>query len=301
MTEQPTHLVSTARDRLTVAAYRLALPLAGAVPPRLAYPLLDRLADLLRITAHGQREAVADNLSVVLGRRDQRHAWALRGVFRHTLRNYYDTFRMPSMSDGEIRDSVILSGPHHLRKALEPGRGAILVTAHVSSVALAAQALALAERGGTVVVEAVEPPELLDLMLRARGSHGLGYAVLGPALFGELTATLRRNEIVFLVVDRDVGGTGLWLDFFGRRARLPTGPALLHLRTGAPILPAYVSRRRDDRLDGVVGAPIELTPVRSRREDLVKCTSLVTASLEYHIRRHPDQWTVLQRIWEQGG
>jgi KDO2-lipid IV(A) lauroyltransferase len=91
------------------------------------------------------------------------------------------------------------------------------------------------------------------------------------------------------------------MDFFGQPARLPTGPALLHLRTGAPILPAYVSRRRDDRLDGVVGAPIGLTPTGSRREDLVKFTSLVTSRLEYHIGRHPDQWTVLQRIWEQGG
>jgi KDO2-lipid IV(A) lauroyltransferase len=192
---------------------------------------------------------------------------------------------------------VVLRGQHHLRHALEAGRGAILVSAHVSSVALAAQALALAERGGTVVVEPIEPPELLDLMLRARASHGLTYEVLGPTLFGDLTATLRRNELVFLVVDRDVAGTGLVLDFFGRPAHLPTGPALLHLRTGAPVLPAYVSRRRDDRLDGVVGEPLRITPTGSRREDLVKLTSLVTSRLEYHIRRYPEQWTVLQRIW----
>jgi lauroyl/myristoyl acyltransferase len=283
--------------RLTVAAYRLAIPLAGIVPPRVAYPLLDRVADLIRMTATGSRQAVAANLEQVLGRSGRRHAWAVRGVFRHALRNYYDTFRMPSMSDHDIQSSVVLSGQDHLRRALEAGRGAILFTAHVGSVALAAQALALAERGGTVVVEAVEPPDLLDLMLRARGSHGLDYKVLGPSLFGELAATLRRNEIVFLVVDRDVGGTGLVLDFFGRPARLPTGPALLHRRTGAPLLPAYVSRRRDDRLDGVVGEPVQITPTTSRREDMVKLTSLVTARLEYHIGRYPEQWTVLQRVW----
>jgi KDO2-lipid IV(A) lauroyltransferase len=283
--------------RLVVAAYRLAIPLAGAVPPTIAYPLLDRLADVIRMSARGPREAVEANLEHVLGRRGRRHAWAVRGVFRHVLRNYYDTFRMPSASDAEIRARVVLHGQHHLRAALDAGRGAILFSAHVSSVALAAQALALAERGGTVVVEPVEPPELLDLMLRARGSHGLDYKVLGPGLFGELTATLRRNEIVFLVVDRDVGGSGILLDFFGWPARLPTGPALLHRRTGAPLLPAYVSRRRDDRLDGVVGPPIELTPTGSRREDMVKLTRLVTSRLEYHIDRYPEQWTVLQRVW----
>ena len=282
---------------VALAAYRLAIPLAGAVPPRVAYPLLNRLADLVRLTAHGPRAAVEANLAQVIGNRGRRHAWAVKGVFRHTVRNYYDTFRMPTLSDDELRHAVVIDGQRHLQRALQEGRGAILFTAHVSSVALAAQALALSERGGVVVVEAVEPPELLDLMLRARGSHGLGYRVLGPGLFAELSATLRRNELVFLVVDRDVGGSGMVLDFFGRPAIVPTGPALLHLRTGAPLIPAYVSRRADGRLDGVLGPSLQIAPTGCRRADLGRITRLVTSRLEYHIWRHPEQWTVLQHMW----
>jgi KDO2-lipid IV(A) lauroyltransferase len=259
--------------------------------------LLDRLADLVRLRAAGSRAAVEANLAQVLGRRGSRHAWAVRGVFRHAVRNYYDTFRMPAMTDDEIRDAVVVHGQRHLTEVLAGGRGAIVFSAHVSSVALAAQALALAERGGIVVVEAVEPPELLDLMLRTRGSHGLGYRVLGPGLFAKLNAALRRNELVFLVVDRDVGGTGMLLDFFGRPARLPTGPALLHLRTEAPIVPTYVSRRRDGRLDGVLGEPLRITSSGTRRAHVQEITRLVTAKLEYHIGRHPEQWTVLQQVW----
>jgi phosphatidylinositol dimannoside acyltransferase len=286
------------RASAMVAAYRLAVPLAGAVSPRVAYPILDRLADLVRLSALDARQAVEANLEQVLRARGRRHAWAVRGVFRHALRNYYDTFRLPAMTDDEIRNRVVLTGRLHLRAPLAEGRGAILFSAHVSSVALAAQALALAERGGTVVVEPVEPPELLDLMLRVRGSHGLAYQTVGPTLFGELTATLRRNELVFLVVDRDVGGTGIQLPLFGRPARLPTGPALLALRTGAPIVPTYVSRRPDGRLGGAVGAPLALRRTGDRRADVTEITRLVTARLEYHIGRHPEQWTVLQHVWE---
>jgi KDO2-lipid IV(A) lauroyltransferase len=287
----------TSAQRLTVAGYRLGMSLAGTVPPQVAYPILDRLADLVRMAAAEPRRAVEENLAQVIGGRGLRHAWAVRGVFRHTLRNYYDTFRMPSISNEQIRDTVVLSGREHLQAAFAAGRGAILISAHVSSVALAAQALALAERGGTVVVEPVEPPELLDLMLRARGSHGLAYRTLSPTLFGELTATLNRNDLVFLVVDRDVGGTGTEIDFFGRPARLPTGPALLTMRTGAPIVPTYVSRRPDGRLDGVVGPPLEIHRSGNRRADLTEITRLVTARLEYHIGSYPEQWTVFQRVW----
>lgn len=284
-------------ERLKVAAYRLAVPLAGAVPPGVAYPVLDRLADLVRLGAGDARQAVEANLEQVLGRRGRRHAWAVRGVFRHVLRNYYDTFRLPAMTDDEIRERVVISGRERLQAALAGGRGAILFTAHVSSVALAAQALALAERGGTVVVEPIEPPELLDLMVRVRGSHGLVYKVLGPSLFGELAATLRRNELVFLVADRDIGGSGVPVELFGRPTRLPTGPALLAMRTGAPIVPTYVSRRRDGRLNGVLGRPLALPRTGDRRAVLTEITRLVAQRLEYHIGRHPEQWTVLQRIW----
>jgi lauroyl/myristoyl acyltransferase len=285
------------RARLTVAAYRLAVPLAGAVPPPVAYPILDRLADLVRLGAADQRAAVEENLAQVLGGRGRRHAWAVRGAFRHALRNYYDTFRLPALSDNDLRHFVVLQGVERLTPVLAEGRGAILFSPHVSSVAVAAQALALAARGGTVVVEPVEPPELLDLMLKVRSSHGLTYRPLGPALFGELTATLRRNELVFLVVDRDLGGSGIEIDLFGRATRLPTGPALLALRTGAPIVPTFVSRRRDGRLDGVVGLPLTIDRTGDRRADLTRITRRVTGQLEYHIARHPEQWTVLQRVW----
>src|SRR4051794_21548697 len=156
-----------------LAGYRLALGLSARVPPEVAYPLLDRLGDLVRLAAPGPRAAVAANLEHVLGSRGRRHAWAVRGAFRHNLRNYYDTFRLPAMTDAEVGRLVELRGVERLDPLLARGGGAILFSAHVSSVVVGAQALALAKRGGTVVVEPVEPPELLELMLRVRGSHGL--------------------------------------------------------------------------------------------------------------------------------
>jgi phosphatidylinositol dimannoside acyltransferase len=286
------------RVSATLAGYRLALGLAARVPPAVAYPLLDGIADLVRLAASGPRTAVEANLEQVLGVRGRRHAWAVRGVFRHNLRNYYDTFRLPAMSDSDIAGFVQVRGLERLDPILAHGTGAILFSAHVSSVVVGAQALALARRGGTVVVEPIEPPELRDLMLRVRGSHGLTFTPLGPHLAVDLSATLRRNELAFLVVDRDLGGNGVPCEFFRRETRLPVGPALLAIRTGAPIVPTYVSRRRDGRLDGVVGEPLSIERTGHLRRDLTAITRRVTSRLEYHIARHPEQWTVLQRVWD---
>lgn len=287
--------------RWAVAAHRAAIGLAGLVPPVVAYPVLDLLADAVQLAASGTRRAVVANLDVVLGGRGPRHARAVRGVFRHVLRNYYDTFRLPSLSDRALRDLVVIDGLAHLEAALAEGRGAILISAHVSSVAAAVQALALAlpGRGGTVAVEAIEPPELLDLLTRVRGSHGWRYRALGPTLMSELARSLARNEIVCLLVDRDIGGSGIEVPFFGRPARLPAGPALLALRTGAPIVPAAVSRRPDGRLDGRIGQRIVVERSGRWRADAARISERIAAHLEYHIGNFPEQWTVLQPVWER--
>src|SRR5437763_5167430 len=98
------------RVSAVLAGYRLALGLTARVPPTLAYPLLDRIGDLVRLAAPGPRAAVAANLEQVLGGRGRRHAWAVRGVFRHNLRNYYDTFRLPALSAPDISAFVELQG-----------------------------------------------------------------------------------------------------------------------------------------------------------------------------------------------
>ena len=283
---------------MIVAACRLAIWLAARVPPRVAYPVLDAAGDVLYRVIDGGRRAVLANLArTMVGQPHPRRARAARLVFRHALRNYYDTFRLPAMSDREIAEFVPIDGAEHVDAALAHGRGVVVVTAHVSSLVVGAQALAQRFGGATVVVEPLDPPGLLDLMVGVRGSHHLRMVPLGPKLAVELAASLRRNELVFLAVDRDVGAASLPVPFFGAPAPIPTGAALLALRTGALVLSAFVSRRPDDRLQGVVDPPIQITPSGDLRADVARITAAIAARLEYHIGRYPEQWAVLQPVW----
>jgi len=271
--------------------------LAGRVPPAVAYPVLDRLGDLLWLLDRPARRAVEGNLRRVLGGRGPRWRWAVRGVFRHGARGYYDTFRLPRLSAAEILALVPVRGWEHLDGALARGAGAIIVTAHMSSVGLAAQTIAARGHPTTTAVEPVDPPELLRLLARLRSGVGTRVLPLGPTLGAELLAALRRNEVVGLLVDRDVTGAGLSVPFFGAPARLPSGPAVLALRSGAPILPAFVVRRPDGGFEGIVEPPLEVLRPGARRGDVERVTRAVAARLEYYIGRYPEQWTVFQPIW----
>jgi len=290
------------RPRTIVAGYRLAVWLAGRVPPRVGYPILDASGDFLCLTNVCACRAVVANLARTMAGRPARiRQRAGRHVFRHVLRNYYDTFRLPAMSEAEIAGFVRLEGTEHVAAALARGRGAIVVTAHVSSLVVGAQALAQRFGGATVVVEPLDPPELLDLLVAVRGSHALRMVPIGPSLAADLTAALRRSELVFLAVDRDLGAATLSVPFFGRPTPIPSGAAVLALRTGATVLSAFTARRRDGRLRGIVDPPINVTPTGVIRADMLALTSAMAARLEYHIGRYPEQWTVLQRIWPDSG
>ena len=282
-------------------ACHVALPLAGVVPPALAYAILDRVGDAVRLLNRPARRAVGANLLRVIGAPDEQWQRAVRGVFRAGARNYYDTLRVPHLTPSEVTAMVPVRGWEHLDAALAGGRGAILVGAHLSSLALTTQVFAAHGYTVHVAVEPIEPPELLRLLTRLRAGRGMHLVPLGPRLGTQLAAALRRNEAVGLIVDRDVSGSGVLVPFFGAPARLPSGPALLALRTGAPILPAVAVRRRDDHFAGLIEAPIPAERTGDTRADVERITGAIAARLEYYIGRHPEQWTVFQSVWDSEG
>jgi phosphatidylinositol dimannoside acyltransferase len=241
------------------------------------------------------RWAVQDNLRHVLGHEPR--ARMVFQVFRHGARNYYDTFLIPSLSRSALLDLVSVEGWPNLDRALASGRGAIMVGVHLSSVALAGQVVAAQGYRVTTVVEPVEPAELMRLLTRLRSAGGVRVLPLGSDLVKELLAVLRRNEVVGLIMDRDVAGTGVAVDFFGSETELPSGAALLAIRTGARILPAVAVRTANDRFVGRIDPPVEIECGADTRQTIRRTTRRIAERFERHIAAHPEQWTVYQPVW----
>ena len=274
---------------------RLGVQLAPALPRSLGYHLADFAGDLAWLGNHAARRAVEGNLRRIQGTTP---SWrAVRQVFRHGARNYYDTLIIPSLTTAALIDLVRAEGWHHLDEALRGGHGAIMVGVHLSSVALAGQVVAAKGYAVTSVVEKVDPPELHDLLVRLRSGGGVRIVPLGVDVFRQLLAVLRRNEIVALVMDRDISGTGVVVDFFDAQAKLPSGPALLALRSGAPILPVAAVRAPDGRFRGWISGPLWVEPGTDARESVRRTTQRIAVQLERLIGTFSTQWTVFQPFW----
>jgi KDO2-lipid IV(A) lauroyltransferase len=102
--------------------------------------------------------------------------------------------------------------------------------------------------------------------------------------------------VVCLLSDRDIGGKGVEVEFFGETTTLPAGPAIMALRTGCRILPTAVYFDGDG-VNGLVRPPLDATRQGRLRDDVSRITQDLAHELEYLIRRAPEQWHLMQPNW----
>jgi KDO2-lipid IV(A) lauroyltransferase len=247
----------------------------------------------------GRRAQVERNLRRVHGPNFRGLALrrAVNATFESYARYWAESLRLPGTSPAVLDAAMSCPGWNHVETGLAAGRGVILALPHLGGWEWAGFWLAEVQRRPvTVVVEALEPPELFEWFADLRRSFGMNIVPLDADAGTAVVRALRANHVVCLLCDRDIGGGGVEVEFFGERTLLPGGPATLSLRTGAPVLPVAVYFRGHDHI-GDVGAPIPTERRGRLRDDVTRVTQVLADELERLIRVAPEQWHLLQPNW----
>jgi lauroyl/myristoyl acyltransferase len=290
------------RGNLIYVLYRLLATLAGRLPPRAGYWLARQAGRLLYVLDPGLKRIVRSNLRHVLGPgADNAEVEATtRQALINIAKGHYDLFRVSRLSVAEIRRLIQVEGMEHLQRALARGRGAIVFSAHVGNVDLVGQLPMAYDLKISGAAEHIQPERLFRYLRKLRQSHGLQLIPSDEPMIGLIRA-LRRGEIIALPVDRDVTGSGPRIEFFDKATHLPDGPVRLALRTGAPILPAFVLRLPDERFRVEIGPPLDLQRTGDLQADVRAGMKQMIALLEQHISRQPEQWLVASPVWPLDG
>ena len=283
----------------TMAAFKLGSTLARAMPDGMA----DGLARVVGFgAAHAspeRRAQVERNLRRVNGpgfgglalRR------AVDATFESYARYWAESFRLPGTSPEVLDAGMSYEGLQHLDEGLAQGKGVILALPHLGGWEWAGfWTAAVRKLPITVVVEALEPPELFEWFVDLRRSFGMNIVSLGHDAAAGVVRALKANHVVCLLCDRDIGGGGIEVEFFGERTTLPAGPATLSLRTGAPLLPTAAYYRGRGHY-GVCRPPVPTERQGGLREDVARVTQLLAYELEALIRVAPEQWHLMQPNW----
>ncbi len=290
----------------TLAGFKAAFTFAQVMPRAVCQWLAPRIALASYNRRASVRTALEENLHRVTGQRGP----ALDALCRENVTNFgrmmADYFLCAGMDASARADRLLEEwrGLEHLESARQHGRGTIVVTAHLGHWELGG--VTLARHGWPLTVVTLEEPSTSLTRWRdaCRAHLGIRTIAVGPGhpfSFVELIQTLRRNEIVAMLVDRPYAGTGAPVEFFGERTEFSTAPALLAHHTGARVLPAFVLQKPNGRYISFADPPIELQQNKDPRRMLGENTQRIATIFESIVRTHPHQWFNYVPVWNGSG
>ncbi len=286
-------------DFLVASAYFTGWKLVRALPEKFAYSTFDRLG-VIALRRNGARmQRLRSNLQRVCPEKDAKAMDQLMAKAVSSYMRYWcDTFRSPDWSKEKISDTVKVTREELLTGPMRDGRGVVIALPHAGNWDHAGAYFCAMGFPLVTVAEKLKPEALFNKFLEYRQNMGMEVLSTDSRSMGTLMQRAREGSLIALVSDRDLSRNGVDVNFFGHPARMPAGAALLAIRTGIPLVTAFVSYTGK-------GIHIEFTSVEipeegsdAERVDLVvqRCADLFAAG----IASSPQDWHMLQRIWIDG-
>lgn len=217
---------------------------------------------------------------------------------RSALRYWCDTFRFPDWSRERVLGTVTFNDESILMDAVAAGNGAIVTLPHCGNYDHAAAYFCARGAKIVTVAEHLKPEKLFKKFMQYRSDFGMESLPLDGRVIPTLMQRIRTGCVIALAADRDLSKSGIDVNFFGGPARMPAGPALLAIRTGAPLISAYVSYTP-------TGIHIDFTRMQipSEGTETQRVAALVQKSADLFaegIAKYPQDWHMMQRIWIDG-
>jgi lauroyl/myristoyl acyltransferase len=295
--------VSDLRDRLVDIGYAAAWRVVRALPLGAARALFNAGADRAVRGNGPATQRLARNLRRIVGHDlpPAEFDVLLHRAMRSYARYWMEAFRLPSQSHQQRLTGFALGRGDELGAFIAAGQGVVIALPHAGNWDAAGAWVAANGWPIVTIAERLKPEGLYHRFLAFRESLGMEILPLTGgqrAPLDVLADKITQGYAVPLLADRDLSARGVEVRFFGGRTRMPAGPALLAIRTGAPLFTADMWFT-DEGPRAALRGPIEVPAPQSGPLDVrVRLlTQRVADALAEGIARHPEDWHMLQRLW----
>jgi KDO2-lipid IV(A) lauroyltransferase len=248
--------------------------------------------DRMKVSLNNMRDCLGDELGENELRRLNRQ------MFRHFGRMVFEVPHVLKISPDNLDQFVTFENEGYLREALSLGKGCLILSAHFGNWEMMCASFPLHFGKLSIVVRPVDFPPLDRVLSALRTRFG---SEIIPKQRGarHIMQDLRKGRPVAILLDQNVDWyEGVFVDFLGKTACTNKGLALIALKTGAPVVPAFTVRRNDGGYRLVLEKPLLPRITGDKIRDIEENTALYASTITGIIRKYPDQWFWFHRRWK---
>ena len=277
--------------------YLFAWKLIALLPENSAYKLADYVSDRIYKKNGKGIKRLRGNYGRVMPEYSGQELEELTKLgMRSYLRYWFDTFRLSKWSKKRIISTTQVIRENLLRDPIQSRQGCIVALPHAGNWDHAAAYFCSTGITLTAVVEKLKPEAIFKKFLTYRESIGIEAISHKEKTIPILTDRLQAGKLIALVADRDMSRNGIEVNFFGKTAKMPSGPAILAIKTGAPLITAYV-RYTPGGIEIIFDETIKPNNSGTEEEQIRIITQSIADNFAKRIKQYPVDWHMLQRIW----
>lgn len=276
---------------LAVLFYKFGAFLTRCLPDRISATIAAFLGYLQYYMRLRTRRNLARNLELILERQADRRT--IRRITRATFINFAECIRlflkMPRIDPAAFVRDGDFSGFDAVIDKLEPGRGFIIVAAHLGPWELGGIYMKHKNiRMHTVALD--HPTRQATRFFNERREYANTTCYPLDGSFPKLKRALESGECVVILIDRDYKTTNKQFTFFGVPVSLPTSHLLLAARCRVPLVTGAFILQPEGGFRGIFRGPYNISGSADRLAAMEEIQMRCLADLEDFIRAYPDQY-----------
>ncbi len=255
------------------------------------------LGNLYYLLIKKERERAVSQMMPALQISEEEARKLVRESFVNLARNVLDILYMPNLNEENLHEYIEIDHLERMQEAIAEGHGVVVLTGHVGTWEWLSAAFTLNGLPVTAIAKPQPNQQYTDLLNDLRATIHVEIFSRGTSELLAAGRALKKGKILGFLADQDAGPGGAFIEFLGKTASTPMGPAVFSNKFHSPVLPAFILRRPDGRHRVVIGEVLRYEDTGDTDRDLYEFTRKMTKILEQVIRENPTQWIWFQKRW----
>ncbi len=263
-----------------------------SMSPRLAQSYLHAIGFLYYLLNRKEKRLIEKNVRDVLAGQDEKYVRKVvhetfKGIFTHYFEKMFNAYLDFDTVDGYVKRHFKVEGAELLTKALEGGKGCILVTAHWGAVEFIPWVLFSEGFPASIILECATTRLARTLLARTDQTRTeLISSSYGGSIFLRALQSLKANRVLMTQCDE----VDVWrrrpshtIRLFDRELYFDNTIDVLSHRSGAPVVAAFLKRTGKHEYTLILEDVSVLRKAESTARD---CLAL----WEKYVTSYPEQW-----------